>query len=94
MQRGYDHLIHDVCMQKFPVIFAMDRAGIVGEDGPTHHGVFDIAFSRSIPNLTVMAPSDENELADMLATAVSLRRTLRNSVSASAGQRSTQENRS
>jgi len=71
VQRGYDHLIHDVCMQKFPVIFAMDRAGIVGEDGPTHHGVFDIVFSRSIPNLTVMAPSDEDELADMLATAVS-----------------------
>ncbi len=70
VQRGYDHLIHDVCMQKFPVIFAMDRAGIVGEDGPTHHGVFDIVFSRSIPNLTVMAPSDEDELADMLATAV------------------------
>ncbi len=70
VQRGYDHLIHDVCMQKFPVVFAMDRAGIVGEDGPTHHGVFDIAFSRSIPNLTVMAPSDEDELADMLATAV------------------------
>ncbi len=70
VQRGYDHLIHDVCMQKFPVIFAMDRAGVVGEDGPTHHGVFDIAFSRSIPNLIVMAPSDEGELADMLATAV------------------------
>lgn len=70
VQRGYDHLIHDVCMQKFPVIFAMDRAGVVGEDGPTHHGVFDIVFSRSIPNLTVMAPSDENELADMLATAL------------------------
>lgn len=70
VQRGYDHLIHDVCMQKFPVILAMDRAGVVGEDGPTHHGVFDIAFSRSIPNITVMAPSDENELADMLATAL------------------------
>jgi 1-deoxy-D-xylulose-5-phosphate synthase len=70
VQRGYDHLIHDVCMQKFPVILAMDRAGVVGEDGPTHHGVFDIAFSRSIPNMTVMAPSDENELADMLATAL------------------------
>jgi 1-deoxy-D-xylulose-5-phosphate synthase len=70
VQRGYDHLIHDVCMQKFPVVFAMDRAGVVGEDGPTHHGVFDIAFSRSIPNMTVMAPSDEDELADMLATAL------------------------
>jgi len=70
IQRGYDHIIHDVCMQKFPVVFAMDRAGIVGEDGPTHHGVFDIAFTRSVPYLTVMAPSDEDELADMLATAV------------------------
>jgi 1-deoxy-D-xylulose-5-phosphate synthase len=72
IQRGYDHIIHDVCMQKFPVLFAMDRAGIVGEDGPTHHGVFDIAFTRSVPHLTVMAPSDENELADMMATAVTL----------------------
>ncbi len=72
MQRGYDHIVHDVCMQKFPVVMAMDRAGIVGEDGPTHHGVFDIAFTRTIPNLVVMAPSDEGELADMLATAVTL----------------------
>lgn len=72
MQRGYDHIIHDVCMQGFPVVLAMDRAGIVGEDGPTHHGAFDIAFTRSIPNLIVMAPSDEDELADMLATALTL----------------------
>jgi 1-deoxy-D-xylulose-5-phosphate synthase len=72
MQRGYDHLIHDVCMQNFPVVLAMDRAGLVGEDGPTHHGVFDIAFARNIPNLTFMAPSDEDELADMLATALEL----------------------
>ncbi len=72
MQRAYDHLIHDVCMQKLPVVFAMDRAGIVGEDGPTHHGVFDIAFTRNLPNLTVMAPSNEDQLADMLATAVSM----------------------
>ncbi|MBI5572418.1 MAG: 1-deoxy-D-xylulose-5-phosphate synthase [Desulfomonile tiedjei] len=72
MQRGYDHLIHDVCMQQFPVVLAMDRAGVVGEDGPTHHGVFDIAFARNIPNLTFMAPSDEDELADMLATALTL----------------------
>ena len=74
MQRGYDHLIHDVCMQGHPVVFAMDRAGIVGEDGPTHHGVFDIAFCRHIPNLIIMAPSDENELANMLVTAISCRR--------------------
>ncbi len=72
IQRGYDHLIHDVCMQNFPVVFAMDRAGVVGEDGPTHHGVFDIAFARSIPNLTVMAPADEDQLSDMLATALTL----------------------
>ncbi len=72
MQRGYDHIIHDVCMQKLPVVMAMDRAGIVGEDGPTHHGVFDMAFTRNVPNLVVMAPSDEDELADMLATAVTL----------------------
>jgi 1-deoxy-D-xylulose-5-phosphate synthase len=74
MQRGYDHLVHDVCMQEYPVVFAMDRAGIVGEDGPTHHGVFDIAFCRHIPNLVMMAPSDENELLDMMATALSMGR--------------------
>lgn len=72
MQRGYDHIVVDVCMQNLPVVLAMDRAGIVGEDGPTHHGMFDLAFTRSIPNLTIMAPSDENELADMLATALTL----------------------
>lgn len=70
IQRGYDHLIHDVCMQGVPVVFAMDRAGIVGEDGPTHHGVFDIAFTRSIPSLTIMAPANEDELADMVYTAI------------------------
>ncbi|MBI5250391.1 MAG: 1-deoxy-D-xylulose-5-phosphate synthase [Desulfomonile tiedjei] len=72
LQRGYDHLIHDVCMQKFPVVFAMDRAGLVGEDGPTHHGIFDIAFARNIPNITIMAPADEDQLADMLATALTI----------------------
>ncbi len=72
IQRGFDHLIHDVCMQNFPVVFALDRAGVVGEDGPTHHGVFDMAFTRHIPNLTVMVPSDEKEMADMLLTALSL----------------------
>ncbi len=60
-------------MQKLPVVFALDRAGIVGEDGPTHHGVFDYSYLRHIPNLTIMAPKDENELKDMLATAFSLR---------------------
>jgi 1-deoxy-D-xylulose-5-phosphate synthase len=72
IQRSYDHLIHDVCMQRFPVVFALDRAGIVGEDGPTHHGAFDMAFGRNIPNLTIMAPSTEDELADMLCTALTL----------------------
>jgi len=74
MQRGYDHLVHDVCMQNFPVVFALDRAGVVGEDGPTHHGVFDIAFARNIPNLIMMAPSDEDQLADMLASALTWER--------------------
>ena len=69
LQRGYDQILHDVCLQKLPVIFAIDRAGIVGEDGPTHHGVFDYAFLRHIPNLVIMAPKDENELQHMLFTA-------------------------
>jgi 1-deoxy-D-xylulose-5-phosphate synthase len=68
-QRAYDQIIHDVALQNLPVIFAVDRAGLVGEDGPTHHGVFDLSFFRNIPNLTIMAPSDENELLDMLHTA-------------------------
>lgn len=72
-QRAYDQILHDVCLQKLPVVFALDRAGIVGEDGPTHHGVFDYSYLRHIPNLTIMAPKDENELKDMLATAFSLR---------------------
>ncbi|MFL5661649.1 MAG: 1-deoxy-D-xylulose-5-phosphate synthase [Ktedonobacteraceae bacterium] len=70
MQRAYDQVIHDVCMQDLHVVFAMDRAGIVGEDGPTQHGVFDIGFMRIIPNMKVMAPKDENELRHMLHTAV------------------------
>ncbi|MDD2620011.1 MAG: 1-deoxy-D-xylulose-5-phosphate synthase [Syntrophomonadaceae bacterium] len=69
LQRAYDQIIHDVALQNLPVIFAVDRAGLVGEDGPTHHGVFDLSFLRSIPNLTIMAPSNENELMDMLHTA-------------------------
>src|SRR5438046_3405751 len=70
LQRAYDQVIHDVCMQDLHVVFAMDRAGIVGEDGPTQHGVFDIAFMRAIPNMKVMAPKDENELRHMLYTAL------------------------
>ena len=70
MQRGYDQIIHDIALQNIPVIFCMDRAGLVGNDGPTHHGVFDIAFMRSIPNVIVTAPKDGNELYDLLYTAV------------------------
>jgi len=72
MQRAYDQVIHDICIQNLPVLFCMDRAGIVGADGATHAGSFDISFMRALPNLTVMAPKDEAELADMLATAVQL----------------------
>jgi len=70
MQRAYDQILHDVCLQKLPVVLAMDRGGIVGSDGPTHHGLFDFSYLRHIPNLVVMAPQDENELQHMLKTAV------------------------
>lgn len=70
LQRSYDQIVHDVCLQKLPVRFAMDRAGLVGADGPTHHGVFDYAFLRHIPEMVVMAPRDEAELCHMLKTAV------------------------
>ena len=70
LQRAYDQVLHDVCLQNLPVIFALDRAGLVGADGPTHHGVFDLAYLRSIPNLVVMAPKDENELQHALKTAL------------------------
>jgi 1-deoxy-D-xylulose-5-phosphate synthase len=70
MQRAYDQILHDVCLQKLPVVFALDRGGIVGADGPTHHGLFDFSYLRHIPNLVVMAPKDENELQHMLKTAV------------------------
>lgn len=66
MQRSYDQLIHDVCLQKLPVVFMLDRGGIVGEDGPTHHGLFDYAFMRHIPGLVVMAPKDPHELVRMM----------------------------
>lgn len=69
LQRAYDQIVHDVGIMNFPVIFAIDRGGLVGDDGPTHHGVFDIAYMRSIPNLVCMAPKDELELQRMLATA-------------------------
>jgi 1-deoxy-D-xylulose-5-phosphate synthase len=70
MQRALDQIIHDVCLPDLPVTFALDRCGVVGDDGPTHHGVFDLSFLRFIPNLVLMAPKDENELQHMLNTAV------------------------
>ena len=70
LQRAYDQVLHDICMQDLHVVFALDRAGIVGEDGQTQHGVFDIAFLRSMPNMKLMAPKDENELRHMLYTAI------------------------
>jgi 1-deoxy-D-xylulose-5-phosphate synthase len=70
LQRAYDQILHDVCIDGHSVVFALDRGGIVGEDGPTHHGLFDFAFLRTMPNMTVMAPMDENELARMLTTAI------------------------
>lgn len=72
VQRAYDQVVHDLCMQKLPVVIAMDRAGIVGEDGETHQGLFDISYMRHIPNLVFMAPKDENELRNMMHTALSL----------------------
>jgi 1-deoxy-D-xylulose-5-phosphate synthase len=69
MQRAYDQIVHDVAIQKLPVIFCLDRGGLVGEDGPTHHGVFDIAYMRSIPNMIVSAPMDEIELRNLMYTA-------------------------
>lgn len=71
-QRAYDQIVHDICLQKLPVILALDRAGLVGDDGATHHGVFDLSYLSHIPNLTIMAPKDEGELRDMFATALSL----------------------
>jgi 1-deoxy-D-xylulose-5-phosphate synthase len=70
LQRAYDEIVHDVCLQKLNVVFAMDRAGLVGDDGPTHHGVFDIAYLRCLPNIVLMAPRDEAALVHMLHTAL------------------------
>ena len=72
LQRAFDQIIHDVCLQNLPVTFCMDRAGLVGDDGPTHHGVFDIAYLRALPNMTLMAPRDEAMLRRMLRTALEL----------------------
>ncbi|MEG4008424.1 1-deoxy-D-xylulose-5-phosphate synthase [Microcoleus sp. Pol11C1] len=70
VQRGYDQIIHDVCIQNLPVFFCLDRAGIVGADGPTHQGMYDIAFLRCLPNMTIMAPKDEAELQRMIVTGI------------------------
>jgi 1-deoxy-D-xylulose-5-phosphate synthase len=70
LQRAFDQIVHDVCLQKLNVVFAMDRAGLVGDDGPTHHGAFDIAYLRCLPNIVLMAPRDEALLVDMLHTAL------------------------
>jgi 1-deoxy-D-xylulose-5-phosphate synthase len=72
LQRSYDEIVHDVCLQKLPVVFAIDRAGIVGDDGPTHNGTFDLSYLRHVPNLIIMAPRDGYELRCMLRTALSL----------------------
>jgi len=72
LQRAFDPIVHDVCLQKLPVLFCMDRAGLSGDDGPTHHGLFDIAYLRGIPEIVLMAPKDEDELADMIKTAIDL----------------------
>jgi 1-deoxy-D-xylulose-5-phosphate synthase len=69
MQRAYDQVVHDVAIQKLPVVFCLDRAGLVGADGPTHHGAYDIAYMRSIPNLTISSPMDESELRNLMYTA-------------------------
>ncbi|MBD1889593.1 1-deoxy-D-xylulose-5-phosphate synthase [Coleofasciculus sp. FACHB-SPT9] len=70
LQRGYDQIVHDVCIQKLPVFFCLDRAGIVGADGPTHQGMYDIAYLRCLPNMVLMAPKDEAELQQMIVTGV------------------------
>jgi 1-deoxy-D-xylulose-5-phosphate synthase len=72
LQRAFDPIVHDVCLQKLPVLFCLDRAGLSGDDGPTHHGLFDISYLRGIPGIVLMAPKDEDELADMMKTAFEL----------------------
>jgi 1-deoxy-D-xylulose-5-phosphate synthase len=72
LQRAFDPIVHDVALQKLPVVFCMDRAGLSGDDGPTHHGLFDIAYLRGVPDMVLMAPKDEDELADMMKTALDL----------------------
>ncbi|MCK4519320.1 MAG: 1-deoxy-D-xylulose-5-phosphate synthase, partial [Candidatus Omnitrophica bacterium] len=73
LQRGYDQIFHDICLQDLQVILCLDRAGLVGDDGPTHHGVYDISYLRNLPNLVIMAPRDADELISMLTTALSIK---------------------
>ena len=73
LQRAYDQIVHDVCMQNLPVVFMLDRAGLVGPDGPTHHGAFDLSFLRHIPNLTIMAPCNAKEFRDMIYTSLAIK---------------------
>ncbi len=70
LQRAFDPIVHDVCLQNLPVVFCMDRGSLSGDDGPTHHGLFDISYLRGIPNIVHMVPKDEDELADMLYTSM------------------------
>jgi 1-deoxy-D-xylulose-5-phosphate synthase len=72
LQRAFDPIVHDVCLQKLPVLFCMDRAGLSGDDGPTHHGLFDLGYLRSIPEMVLMSPKNEDELADMMKTALEI----------------------
>jgi 1-deoxy-D-xylulose-5-phosphate synthase len=74
LQRAFDQIIHDVALQKLPVVFVLDRSGLVGADGPTHHGAFDLSYLRLIPNMVIMSPKDENELRNMLYTCVEYKR--------------------
>ena len=87
LQRGYDQIVHDVCLQELDVTFAMDRAGLVGDDGPTHHGAFDISYLRCLPHIVLMAPRDEAMLASMVHTAIEHRRPGRAAVSAGSRDR-------
>ena len=84
LQRAYDQVVHDVSVQNLPVIFAMDRAGFVGDDGPTHMGLYDIAYMRTLPNMTLMAPRNESEIAPMLDLALGARRPGRRSATRAA----------
>ncbi len=82
LQRAFDPIVHDVCLQNLPVMFCMDRGGLSGDDGPTHHGLFDISYLRGIPNIMHMVPKDEDELADMMHTALAAQRPQRDPLSA------------